>query len=120
MFKLFSRYFSIGILNTSLHWIVFLLLVVSLDISQMIANLLAFSVAATFSFFANSKWTFKSDVTLFRYFSFVIFMGTMAVTLGYIADKLNLPALVTLMTFSMISLFLGFIYSNFFVFRDKK
>ena len=120
MFKLFSQYLSIGILNTALHWIVFLLLVIILGSSQAIANLIAFSVAVTFSFFANSKWTFKSDATLFRYFSFVIFMGIIAITCGYFADKLNLPALITLITFSVISLFFGFIYSNFFVFRDKK
>lgn len=120
MFKLFSRYLSVGVLNTALHWIVFLVLVILLGSSQAIANLIAFSVAVTFSFFANSKWTFKADVTLFRYFSFVTFMGIIAVTLGYISDKMYLPALITLITFSAISLFFGFIYSNFVVFREKK
>ncbi|MDI5399919.1 primosomal replication protein, partial [Salmonella enterica subsp. enterica serovar Kentucky] len=41
---------------------------------------------------------------------------------GYLeeADKCSLPPLLTLVTFSAISLICGFIYSKFIVFRDAK
>ncbi|AAZ18500.1 bactoprenol-linked glucose translocase (flippase) [Psychrobacter arcticus 273-4] len=118
MLKLFGRYFSIGILNTAIHWMVFAVLVLFLDRSQAMANFTAFCVAVTFSFFANSKWTFKASATLSRYLIFVVFMGFIAVILGYIADTIKLPGLVTLVSFSIISLFLGFIYSHFIVFKE--
>lgn len=120
MIKLFTRYLSIGVLNTALHWVVFAILVGWLGFSQAIANFLAFCVAATFSFFANSKWTFNSTATMTRYISFMLFMGLLALGTGALADYLKLPALITLISFSCISLVCGFIYSNFIVFRPEK
>lgn len=120
MLNLITRYASVGLLNTFIHWVVFTLLVFSLKSSQALANLIAFLVAVTFSFFANSKWTFRSSATPFRYFIFVAFMGFIALLTGYIADKLHLPILVTLIIFSSLSLFLGFMFSNFVVFRSGR
>ncbi|HCR6655069.1 TPA: GtrA family protein, partial [Shigella flexneri] len=39
---------------------------------------------------------------------------------GWAADKCSLPPIVTLITFSAISLVCGFVYSKFIVFRDAK
>lgn len=120
MLNLFSRYVSVGVLNTALHWVIFIALVYFLDSSQAMANFIAFCFAVTFSFFANSKWTFQARATLSRYLIFVIFMGFIAVALGWIADTLDLPGLITLVSFSIVSLFLGFIYSRYIVFRESK
>ncbi|EAN8083698.1 GtrA family protein, partial [Salmonella enterica subsp. enterica serovar Indiana] len=48
------------------------------------------------------------------------FMGTLSAVVGWMADKCSLPPLLTLITFSAISLICGFIYSKFIVFRDAK
>lgn len=88
--------------------------------NQTVANFIAFCIAVTFSFFANAKWTFKSQATPLRYIAFVLFMGAMAAITGYIADVIHLPPLITLITFSGFSLVAGFIYSKFVVFRDMK
>jgi hypothetical protein len=45
-------------------------------------------------------------------------MGAMAGLTGYIADKLSIPALVTLIAFSGFSLVAGFIYSKLIVFKS--
>jgi putative flippase GtrA len=117
MWKLFAKYMSVGIVNTLLHWISFSFFVYVLACSQSFANLLAFFIAVSFSFIANARWTFKSEATKKRYFLFVIFMGTLAWLTGHVADKLNLPLIVTLITFSFISLTTGFIYSKLVVYR---
>ncbi|HEB0856168.1 GtrA family protein [Escherichia coli] len=120
MLKLFSRYVSVGVLNTAIHWLCFGALFSLIGFSQAISNVIAFCVAVTFSFFVNAKWTFNSKATTGRYMAFVIFMGLMAALTGYIADRLHTPALVTLIAFSAFSLVAGFIYSKLIVFRDAK
>jgi putative flippase GtrA len=119
MLKLFVRYTSVGVINTLLHWLVFAILFFW-GTSQAIANLVAFCVAVTFSFFVNARWTFNAQATTFRYVLYVIFMGAMAVSVGKIADRAHINPVITLIAFSAISLVAGFIYSNFIVFRVKK
>ena len=96
MLKLFVRYTSVGVINTLLHWLVFAILFFA-GASQTIANLAAFCVAVTFSFFVNARWTF-----------------------GKLADRAHINPVITLVAFSAISLVFGFIYSRFIVFRVKK
>lgn len=120
MLKLFSRYVSVGVFNTALHWVCFGVLLHFLGASQAVANMIAFIIAVTFSFFANAKWTFQSQVTSRRYIAFVLFMGTMAAFTGWVADALKAPPVLTLMAFSSFSLVAGFIFSKHIVFRGVK
>lgn len=78
MIQLFARYFSVGVINTLLHWVVFAALVYLASTTQATANLIAFIVAVTFSFFANAKFTFKKKATSGRYVAFVGFMGVLS------------------------------------------
>jgi len=118
MFKLFSRYLSVGVLNTLLHWVVFTAVLTLTSASQAIANLVAFGVAVSFSFVVNSRFTFKAKATTGRYVVFVGFMGLLSLLTGWMADRLALPPLVTLVAFSAISLVCGFFYSKYVVFRS--
>lgn len=116
MLRTFSRYVSVGMLNTLVHFSVFFAFK-TLGSTQAIANIAGFAVAVTFSFFMNAKFTFKSKATKFKYCVFVSFMGTLAYFTGAIADTLDLPDIITLITFSGISLTFGYLYSKFFVFK---
>lgn len=118
MLKLFSRYLSVGVLNTVLHWIVFASILTLSSVGQAVANLVAFVVAISFSFFVNSRFTFKSKPTTRRYVVFVGFMGMMSLLTGVMADRLDWPPLVTLVAFSAISATCGFLYSKYVVFRS--
>ena len=120
MLKLFSRYISVGVINTALHWVCFGALLYFLGTTQAVANVIAFCIAVTFSFFANAKWTFKSQATSGRYIAFVTFMGVIAGMTGCVADTIGAPPIVTLIAFSGFSLVAGFVYSKFIVFRDAK
>lgn len=120
MLKLFSKYFTVGIFNTALHWVVFAIFLYALHTNQAVANLVAFCVAVTFSFFANARFTFKAQATSARYILYIAFMGALSAGTGWIADYCGLPPLFTLITFSAISLICGFFYSKFIVFRSEK
>lgn len=120
MLKLFSRYLSVGVLNTLLHWAVFTAVLTLTSASQAIANLVAFGVAVSFSFIVNSRFTFKIKATPGRYMVFVGFMGLLSLLIGWMADRLTLPPLMTLVGFSAISLVGGFFYSKYVVFRSVK
>lgn len=119
MIRLFARYASVGVLNTAIHWAVFSALFVT-GSTQSLSNFAAFCVAVTFSFFANAKWTFNAEATTIRYMLYILFMGSMAAFVGWAADKIHLPPLITLVVFSAVSLVCGFVYSKMFIFREVK
>lgn len=87
---------------------------------QALGNLAGFIVAVSFSFFANAKFTFKATTSTMRYMLYVGFMGALSAAVGWCAEKSGLAPIITLITFSAISLVCGFIYSKFIVFRDAK
>lgn len=118
MFRLFAKYASVGVINTFIHWTVFTALYSS-GSSQSLSNFTAFCIAVTFSFFVNAKWTFQAEATTIRYMMYVLFMGLMAAIVGWLADKMHISAIITLVGFSAISLFCGFVYSRLFIFREK-
>lgn len=120
MLKQFSRYLSVGVLNTLLHWAVFAAMLAFTSASQAAANLIAFGVAVSFSFVANSRFTFKAKATTGRYVVFVGFMGLLSLLTGGVADRLSLPPLITLLAFSTISLVCGYLYSKYVVFRSLR
>jgi len=117
MLQIFSRYLSIGVVNTLLHWGVFLLLHLSFGLKQAWSNVIAFAVAVTFSFFANAAYTFQARATPQRYVLFTAFMGMLSIGVGAVADRLTLTPWFTLVVFSALSLVIGFIFSKWFVFR---
>lgn len=120
MLKIFTKYMTIGILNTLIHWFVFAVGIYIFHTNQALANFGGFMAAVSFSFFANAKFTFKSAASTFRYVMYVGFMGTLSAVVGWSADRSDLAPIVTLVAFSAISLVCGFFYSKYIVFRDVK
>ena len=120
MLKLFSKYLTVGVLNTAIHWFVFAIGVYIFSVNQATANFLAFATAVTFSFFANAAVTFKSKPKVKGYFLFVTFMGLLSGLVGKLADYYQIAPIITLVEFSLISLICGFFYSKHIVFREEK
>lgn len=120
MLRLFAKYFTVGVFNTLIHWVVFAVCIYAFSTGQALGNFAGFVIAVSFSFFANARFTFKSSTTTVRYMLYVGFMGTLSAAVGWEADRVSLPPIYTLILFSAISLICGFIYSKYVVFRDKK
>ncbi|MBD2782394.1 GtrA family protein [Xenorhabdus szentirmaii] len=120
MLKLFTKYVSVGVINTLIHWLLFVVLIYLFNATQAISSLIGFCAAVSFSFYANAKFTFQKKATGRRYIAFVSFMGLLSYLTGHLSDVMKIQPIATLIALSAISLMLGFVYSNFFVFKDNK
>jgi len=120
MLRIFTKYTSVGVVNTLIHWMVFAICLRFLHANQTVSNFADFFIAVSFSFFANARFTFKAEKTIIRYMLYAGFMGALSMSIGWVADKSDLPPVITLITFSVISLVCGFIYSKLIVYRDVK
>ncbi|MBJ2064472.1 GtrA family protein [Serratia odorifera] len=120
MDKSFFKYVAIGVVNTAIHWAIFFAMLRVVKADQALSNFVAFCVAVSFSFFANSALTFKATATTTRYVMYVAFMGFLSIATGAVADRLTIIPWVTLIAFSGISLFCGYIYAKHIVFKERK
>jgi putative flippase GtrA len=68
----FLRFSGIGLLNTAVHVVVVVVLVELGGFGSVSANVAAFVVANTFSFWANSRWTFRASLSARRYGRFLM------------------------------------------------
>ncbi|MDH2065990.1 GtrA family protein [Pantoea sp. GD03673] len=118
MLTFFAKYMTVGMVNTLIHWLTFFI-GLSLGLLQSTANLIAFCIAVTFSFFVNARWTFRQRATTWRYILYAVFMGAMAFSVGFLADRFGLYPIITLIASSAISLVCGFLFSRFVVFKGE-
>ena len=116
----FYSYAVIGVANTLIHWQIFFVLTTAAELNQAASNFAAFCVAASFSFYVNALYTFDARVSVFRYLLFVGFMGVLSFGVGLFADRWLIHGLVTVASFSLLSLFCGFFFSRFVVFRERE
>ncbi|KAB0498799.1 GtrA family protein [Pseudomonas vancouverensis] len=119
VWKGFSSYTVIGVANTLIHWQVFFLLSVAAGLRQAFSNLLAFCVAASFSFYMNALFTFTGKASVGGYLLFLLGMGTLSLVVGHLGDVWRLHGLLTVVLFSALSLVIGFLYSRYVVFRER-
>ncbi|WP_369989791.1 GtrA family protein [Pseudomonas xanthosomatis] len=115
----FVRYAFIGIGNTLVHWLAFLLLHFAFQLAQGPSNLLAFAIAASLSYRVHAHYTFAMPPDRWRYLLFMLGMGALSLSIGALADRSGLSPWLTLMTFSALSLVLGYLYSHTVVFKRR-
>ncbi|GEA21808.1 GtrA family protein [Vibrio harveyi] len=108
---MFTRYILVGMVNTGVHFISFFSLI-ALGYAQSISNLVAFSLAVSCSYLLNVKFTFKVRYKPIEYVIYAVFMGSLSYIVGYLGDFLMLPSLVSLVTFSFLSLIFGYSFSK--------
>ncbi|MDD1015836.1 GtrA family protein [Pseudomonas rubra] len=120
IWKGFSTYSVIGIANTLVHWQLFFVLRVAFDLSQALSNLLAFCVAATLSYTVNALYTFAVPPSIGRYLLFMLCLGSVSLAVGWLGDHWRLHGLITVVSFSLISLTCGFLLAKWVVFRGSE
>ncbi|CAM3739581.1 GtrA family protein [Pseudomonas wadenswilerensis] len=117
VWKGFSTYAVIGIANTLVHWQLFFVLREVFALTQALSNLLAFCVAASLSFYVNALYTFAVSPSFGRYLLFMLCLGGVSLAVGWMGDHWRLHGMITVVTFSLISLTCGFLLSRWLVFR---
>lgn len=115
----FFKYLSIGFCNTLIHWSVFFLLF-EFNFRQYFCNFIGFFFAVVFSYIANSEFTFNSNKSIRTFALFFFFMGFLNITIGFLADNLDLSPICTLIITTSLSIFLGYLFSRYFVFKEAK
>lgn len=118
--KEFSTYTVVGVANAIIHWQIFFVLNSGAELTQAASNFAAFCVAASFSFYVNALYTFDGKVSVFGYLLFIGFMGITSYGIGRLGDVWRLQGLVTVTSFSLLSLVCGFFFSKFVLFRGRE
>ncbi|MGH8462634.1 MAG: GtrA family protein, partial [Pseudomonas sp.] len=95
LWKGFSTYAVIGVANTLIHWQLFFVLREAFELSQALSNLLAFCVAATFSFYVNAAYTFAVAPSAARYLLFLLCLGGVSLAVGWLGDHWRLHGMIT-------------------------
>ncbi|OYQ08132.1 sugar translocase [Pseudomonas mandelii] len=119
LWKAFSTYAIVGVANTLIHWQIFYVLTVAAELSQAASNFSAFCVAGTFSFYVHALYTFEAGASVLRYLLYVFFMGIMSFVVGHYADVWKLHGLVTVGSFSLLSLICGLFFSRFVLYGER-
>ncbi|MBJ9975813.1 GtrA family protein [Pseudomonas sp. S75] len=109
----------VGLGNTLVHWLVFSLVYLISGLGQAASNLAAFIVAASVSYYLNARFTFAATPSRGRYLLFVVGMGALSLLLGALADRARLSPWLTLVSFSLVSLVVGYSYSRRVVFKGR-
>lgn len=120
LWKVFSSYTVVGLANALIHWQIFFVLTSAVELNQAASNFAAFCVAAVFSFYMNALYTFDAKVSVVGYLLFICFMGLMSYGIGRVADVWRLHGLITVTSFSLLSLLCGFFFSKYVVFRGEE
>ncbi len=104
----FFRFAMVGLVNTTIDFGLFMLLYAKLGFDPILANIFAFLLAVTNSYFLNSRWTFdssKHSISLSSFIRFVmvssaglaISITTIILLDGYIAVEIA-KLLATILT----------------------
>lgn len=120
LWKAFSTYAVVGVANTLIHWQIFYVLTVAAELSQAASNFAAFCVAATFSCYVHALYTFEAGASVIRCLLYVFFMGVMSLMVGHYADVWNIHGLVTVASFSLLSLVCGCFVSRFVLYGERE
>ena len=68
----FARFSGIGLINTAIHVFVVIALVEAFDVHSVVSNWAGFAAANVFSYWANSRWNYRTSLSPIRYVRFLI------------------------------------------------
>lgn len=114
-----SAIIVIGLADALIHWQIFFVLCAAVGLDQAASNFAAFCVAAAFSFYVNALYTFENQTSVSAYLGFIGVMGATSFGVGQIADIYKLPGLMTVTTFTVINLLLGYSFFRYVLFRER-
>lgn len=107
-----TRFAMVGVFNTAVHLTILGLLTQIFGLSQLVSNTAAYVVASSFSFLANSIWSFKvkPQARLFARFQVVGLLGLLASALvGHMGDVFGWHFAITVLLTGCIVPLLSFL-----------
>ncbi|SDX51414.1 MULTISPECIES: GtrA family protein [unclassified Pseudomonas] len=111
--KDFPALLVIALVNGLIHWQVFFVCYGAAGLPQATSNLAAFCVAAAFSFYLNALYIFEPGESWRGYVLLNGVMGALSYGIGSIGDAWNSPGWTTLVSYSLLSLSMGYGFFRF-------
>lgn len=115
--KEFLLYAMVGCLNSIVHVTFFSIMHFKMDISQDVANMVAFFLTVSLSYVLHGKVTFKHKLSLKKYCLFVLMLGSNAFLFGFIGEYLKIHPMVMVICFAILNLVLSFLGSKYWIYR---
>ena len=120
----FSKFVVVGIINTSINYGIFILLLLKLNFVYFIAGAIGFFSGAISGFFLNRFWTFKSDVPitigLYKYFNVQLFCLVAHLTTQIGVTKLfGISEILSQLAGVIVTTFINFFISKTIVFNKR-
>lgn len=115
--KDFSALLVIALVNGLIHWQIFFVFYSAAGLSQATSNLVAFCVAAAFSFYVNVLYIFEPGEPWRGYMLLNGLMGALSYGLGSIGDSLQSLAWMAVASYSLLGLAMGYGFFRFRSFR---
>jgi putative flippase GtrA len=119
----FFRFGLVGIVNTAIDFSVFMLLYSGIGLDPIVANIIAFAVAVTNSYFMNLSWTFrqqKDSISLSNMIQFVLVnSGGLLITIAILVLLNGMVAVpVAKLTAILATLIWNFTFSKLIIFSN--
>ena len=118
----FGKFVIVGILNTTINYGVFVLLLLALNLVYFVAGAIGFLSGAISGYFLNRLWTFKSKIPIARGFLKYLFiqlfcLGAHIITQISVTKILGVPEIYSQLAGIMLTTFLNFFISRAIVFK---
>ena len=118
----FGKFVIVGIMNTTINYGVFVLLLLALNLVYFVAGAIGFLSGAISGYFLNRVWTFKSNVPIaagfLKYFIIQLFcLGAHIATQIGVTEILGVPEIFFQLTGITVTTFMNFFISRAIVFN---
>lgn len=120
----FIKFSMVGVVNTLVNWITFFILS-NIGIYYIAANIIAYSIATTNSYFWNSKWVFKYEKgsTIKSSFKFILLnlfgLALNTSILYLLVDFLNLKKILALIIATGVTMIINYFINKLWVFKSN-
>ena len=119
----FARFCLVGLLNTAINYGVYLLLLLGLGVSYLIAGPIGFLSGAITGFFLNRGWTFRSTIStglgMTRYLAVqLVSLACHWAVQWFAGEMIGVPKAWTQLAGIGVSMFVNFFLLRFFVFNN--
>lgn len=113
----FLKYNLIGILNTLMHWSIYLILTLHFNYHSEYSNFISFLISASLSYILNSKMNYKTKINKRSYFKFMLIIGFISIFIAKLFLYLGINNLIMLISYTILNVFLGYFFTKKMVFK---
>jgi len=119
------KFLIVGLINTGIHYVVFLLLYRLIDVNYLIASVVGYSCGLLNSFILNKRWTFKTinvrkDIEFVKFIIVnVVALAVNIAALRFLVEAMGIKPEISQIAAIGFSLVINFLGNKFWTFQTK-